>query len=149
MMCFMSMIWDCIFAEAERRKEEEAKRKAKLDEIAAKQRQRELELEEKEKRWKEEVLQMRPTIVPANSAHSDQPRTLDSAPSQGGKYIPKHRRTQAESAPPPQDQPPVRRGGDNRMDDRPDKWRDDRRPVSGMVGGPRSSFLSSRSRGER
>ncbi|KAK1403588.1 Eukaryotic translation initiation factor 3 subunit A [Heracleum sosnowskyi] len=135
--------------EAERRKEEEAKRKAKLDEIAEKQRQRELELEEKEKRRKEEVLQMRPTNVPANAAHSGQPRTMDSAPSQGGKYIPKHRRTQAESAPPPQDQSPVHRGGGNRMDDRADKWRDDRRPVSGIVGGTRSTFLSSRSRGER
>lgn len=146
----MSIIWGFIFAESERRKEEEAKRKAKLDEIAEKQRQRELELEEKEKRWKEEVLQMRPSIVPANAAHSDQPRTLDSPPSQGGKYIPKHRRTQAESAAPPHDQPPARRGGGNRMDDRADRWRDDRRPlVSGIVGGPRSTFLSSRSRGER
>ncbi|XP_047340607.1 eukaryotic translation initiation factor 3 subunit A-like [Impatiens glandulifera] len=93
--------------EEERRKKQEAERKAKLDEIAEKQRQREKELEEKERLWKENVLGKSSELVhPARSAF-DVPHAVEplaavpaaaaAAPASGGKYVPRFRRTQAES----------------------------------------------------
>lgn len=145
--------------EAERRRKEEAERKAKLDEIAEKQRQRERELEEKERQWREEVLGRSPAAAPARAietpavARAAEPG-VTTAPTPG-KYVPKFKRASAESAAQPQAPPPAAsdRWG-SRPDDRApphtDRWRDDHRPSSfGSSGPPRSTWSSSRARGER
>ncbi|KAM7531830.1 hypothetical protein LguiB_035240 [Lonicera macranthoides] len=139
--------------EVERRRKEEAERKAKLEEIAEKQRQRERELEEKERQWREEVLG-RSTVVPTRpSEPGPAVPAAASVTSSPGKYVPRFKRMaeSAGQAPPPE---PDRWGrGSNRPDDRApqhsDRWRDDRRPSYGGGGGPRPSWSSSRTRGER
>lgn len=145
------------FAEAERRKKEEAERKAKLDEIAEKQRQRERELEEKERLRKESLFGGgRSSDAPARPDFPPASRLLDSgtaapaaaaaaaaaAPSPA-KYVPRFRRSEGSTAtaPPPESD----RWGSSRPDNRPsqpDSWRsDDRRPAFGIS---RSSWSSSR-----
>lgn len=156
----MFVVGISVLIEAERRRKEEAERKAKLDEIAEKQRQRERELEEKERQWREEVLG-RSTVVPTCPSEPPMARPSELGPavpaaaaitSSPGKYVPRFKRMaeSAGQAPPPE---PDRWGrGSNRPDDRApqysDRWRDDRRPSYGGGGALRSSWSSSRTRGE-
>ncbi|KAL6564794.1 Eukaryotic translation initiation factor 3 subunit A [Orobanche minor] len=126
--------------EMERRKKEEAERKAKLDEIAEKQRQRERELEEKGRQWKEEILAK-------SSASPSRTDVSAAAPSAQptGKYVPRFKRAAADSGgpvPTPVQTPPEtdKWSSGSRLDDRGDRWRDDRRA------GPRPTWQSSRAR---
>ena len=145
-----------MFAEAERRKKEEAERKAKLDEIAEKQRQRERELEEKERLRKESLFgsarsgdaPARPDVAP--SSQPLEPGTAApaaaaaaAAATSPAKYVPKFRRTEASNpdAPPPDSG----RWGGSRPDNRPsrpDSWRND--DSRSAFGSSRPSWSSSR-----
>ncbi|KAL6563874.1 hypothetical protein OROHE_005114 [Orobanche hederae] len=124
----------------ERRKKEEAERKAKLDEIAEKQRQRERELEEKGRQWKEEIL----AKSSASPLRTDVSAAAPSA-QPTGKYVPRFKRVAADSGgpvPTPVQTPPEtdKWSSGSRLDDRGDRWRDDRRA------GPRPTWQSSRAR---
>ena len=150
------------YAEAERRRKEEAERRAKLDEIAEKQRQRELELEEKEKLRREAVLS-RPTEMPARPSEpltggrplepgSAAPAAAAAAAAPApGKYVPKFRRTERPEStgpiPPPESDRWGSRVASNpdpsdrwgRNDDRPpqpssDRWRRDDRDRGSSFG---------------
>lgn len=149
------------FAEAERRRKEEAEHKAKLDEIAEKQRQRERELEEKEKKRKEEILGKTTAAAPKPAEPAAVARPLEPVPTAAaataaptpGKYVPPSRlkRQQGEGAgqaPPPETDRWV---GGSRPDDRASPGNDRWRPSFGGGGSTsRSSWSSSRPhRGER
>lgn len=143
------------FAEAERRRKEEAEHKAKLDEIAEKQRQRERELEEKEKKRKEEILgKATAAAAPKPAEPAAVARPLEPVPTAAaataaptpGKYVPPSRlkRQQGEGAgqaPPPETD---RWAGGNRPDDRASQPNDRWRPSFGGGGASRSSWSSSR-----
>ncbi|KAL2502891.1 Eukaryotic translation initiation factor 3 subunit A [Forsythia ovata] len=142
--------------EMERRKKEEAERKAKLDEIAEKQRQRERELEEKERQRREELLGRSNAVPARHTEPSAMARTVEAAPvapasaaASPGKYVPRFKRTAAESggqAPPPEtDKWTSGRRTEDQTSQQNDRWRDDSRSAFGG-GGPRSTW-SSRNRG--
>ena len=119
------------YAEAERKKEEEAK----LDKMLAKQRQRDQELEERERLRKEAILKgtpidtpARPSEIPGLGTTVPLPAPPPAAP--GGKYVPKFRRSEpsAQAPPPPSESDRWgTRKKDDRGDDRgappSDKWR--------------------------
>ena len=139
-----------LYAEAERRKKEEAEHQAKLDEIAEKQRQRERELEEKERQRREEVLRGTPS-TPLRPSEAIRPSKLvpvtTNSPTSLGKYVPRHLRERmvggGGGAQTPPSSEPDRWG---RQDDRPsDRWR---RSAFGSGGPSRSNWSTSR-RGER
>ena len=119
------------YAEAERKKKEEAERIAKLDEIEAKKRQREQELEERERLRKEAILKGTPIDTPARPSEIPGPGTIVPLPAAaptapGGKYVPKFRRSEPSAqAPPPHTESD--RWGTRKKDDRgappSDKWR--------------------------
>ncbi|KAL2457978.1 Eukaryotic translation initiation factor 3 subunit A [Abeliophyllum distichum] len=142
--------------EMERRKKEEAERKAKLDEIAEKQRQRERELEEKERQRREELLGRSNAVPARHTEPSAMARTVEVAPvapasaaASPGKYVPRFKRTAAESggqAPPPEtDKWTSGRRTEDQTSQQNDRWRDDSRSAFGG-GGSRSTW-SSRNRG--
>nr|GEU88848.1 eukaryotic translation initiation factor 3 subunit A-like [Tanacetum cinerariifolium] len=121
--------------EAERKKKEEAEKRAKLDEIAAKQRQREQELEERERQRKEAILKGTPIDTPARPSEIPgpgitAPLAAPAPAAPGGKYVPKHRRSEPSAQAPPPSAESDRWGTrkkDDRGDDRAappsDKWR--------------------------
>ena len=132
-------LWHLGYAEAERRKKEEAERKAKLDEIAEKQRQRERELEARERLRRQQLLASGPSARPSEPFVRAHPEAAPPAAAAAaaapapGKYVPRHLREKAAAVGSPavrQASPPEPDHWGRRDDrDRPtaDNWRSDDR----------------------